>query len=111
MSRTYAYRGKKIDLALETVKLPNGRSALREIVVHPGAVVIIPMVDDKRVCMVKNRRFAVGKTLLELPAGTLDPGEAPKTTAVRELAEETGYRAKRWRKLAEFYTSPGILTE
>lgn len=84
---------------------------MREIVRHPGAVTILPLVDSDRICLIKNHRVSVGKTLIELPAGTLEPGEDPRETAVRELSEETGYRAGRLEPLSEFYLSPGILDE
>jgi ADP-ribose pyrophosphatase len=89
----------------------DGREHSREIVVHPGAVTILPLFDDGRVCLIKNRRIAVGQTLIELPAGTLEPDEDPAVTAARELIEETGYRAERVEKLCEFFMSPGILNE
>ena len=90
---------------------PDGVSHVRQIVRHPGAVVILPLLDDGRVCFVKNYRVAVEETLVELPAGTLDPNEDPDITAERELAEETGYRAGRMRHLLTFCMSPGILDE
>src|SRR5262245_20816987 len=111
MAREIIYRGKKIDLAIDTTTLPDGTALEREVVLHPGAVVILPMIDADRVCLLRNFRHSVGETLLELPAGTLEPPEPPETTAERELAEETGYRAGRWQKLAEYYPSPGILNE
>ena len=86
-------------------------SRRRAVVRHPGAVTIVPLVEGDRVCLIKQFRPAIGQTLLELPAGTRDPGEDALTTAQRELAEETGYRAKRWKKLNEFFLSPGILDE
>jgi ADP-ribose pyrophosphatase len=89
----------------------DGREHAREIVVHPGAVTILPVFDDGRVCLIRNRRIAVGQTLIELPAGTLEPDEDPAATAARELMEETGYRAERVEKLCEFFMSPGILNE
>lgn len=110
-SRRVIYRGVKIDLALQTLNLPDGTSIEREIVVHRGAVALVPMVDPSHVCLVRNRRFAVGKTLLEVPAGTIDPGESPAQTAARELAEETGYRAGRVRHIRDWYVSPGVMTE
>jgi ADP-ribose pyrophosphatase len=88
-----------------------GQTKCREIVRHPGAVVIVPMLDDGRVCLIKNFRHSVRQTLIELPAGTLDPGESPQTTAERELIEETGYRASSVKHLHSFYLSPGILDE
>ncbi len=84
---------------------------LRHIVEHPGAVTIIPLLEGGRVCLIRNDRLAVGKTLVELPAGTLEPPELPRRTAGRELQEETGYTAQRWRELPGFFMSPGILNE
>ena len=109
--RRVIYRGRKIDLALQPVRLADGTSKDREVVVHRGAVALVPMVDADHVCLVRNARYAVGSTLIEVPAGTLDPGESPDATAVRELAEETGYRAGRLTRLAEWYVSPGVFTE
>jgi ADP-ribose pyrophosphatase len=91
--------------------LADGGVHYREIVEHPGAVVVIPMIDEQHVCLIENYRLAVGQTLVELPAGTLDPGEDPGTTAVRELAEETGYRAAKMTPLCQFFMSPGMLDE
>ncbi len=92
-------------------QLPDGSTLMREVVRHPGAVVVLPLLDDGRVCLVRNFRPAVGQTLVELPAGTLEPDEDPLDTARRELAEETGYRAGRVEHLLSFYMSPGILDE
>ncbi len=78
---------------------------------HPGAVAIIPLLDGDRVCLIRNNRLAVGKTLVELPAGTLEPAELPQRTAERELQEETGYTAANWHELNGFFMSPGILNE
>jgi ADP-ribose pyrophosphatase len=89
----------------------HGVSVQRQWVRHPGAVVIVPLVDEDRVCLIRNHRLTLGKTLIELPAGTRDPDESPEATAARELAEETGFRAASWTKLHEFFTSPGILDE
>lgn len=89
----------------------DGRSVARQIVVHSGAVIIIPLVENDRVCLIRNERVAVDKTLIELPAGTIDPPDPPSATAVRELQEETGFTAARWRELPGFYMSPGILNE
>jgi ADP-ribose pyrophosphatase len=91
--------------------MPDGSLHVREIVDHPGAVTIIPILDDGRVCLIRNFRVAVGRTLVELPAGTLEKGEDPEATAARELTEETGYRATSIEKLLEFVMSPGILNE
>jgi ADP-ribose pyrophosphatase len=90
---------------------PRGGMAKRQFIVHPGAVVILPLADDDRVCLIRNERIAIGKTLIELPAGTLEPPHGPRATAEKELKEETGYTAARWRELPGFYTSPGLLSE
>ena len=91
--------------------LRDGTVFSREIVRHPGAVVILPILQDGRICLIENFRIAVNRELLELPAGTLEPGEPPIETADRELIEETGYRAGRMVPLCEFFMSPGILDE
>jgi ADP-ribose pyrophosphatase len=93
------------------VPTPDGGVRAKEVIRHPGAVCILPMVDDRHVCLIKNRRAAIGETLIELPAGTLEPPETPAQTAARELLEETGYRAERLARLHEFFLSPGILDE
>ena len=89
----------------------NGRHLVHDIVVHPGAAVILPIMPDGRLAMIYNYRVATGGELLELPAGTLDPGENPLTCADRELTEETGFRAGRIVPLVSFYSSPGIVSE
>jgi ADP-ribose pyrophosphatase len=83
----------------------------RAIIRHPGAVVILPLVDANHVCLIRNFRIAIDRTLVELPAGTLEPPEPPLAAARRELAEETGFRAEQFRQLHAFYPSPGILDE
>jgi ADP-ribose diphosphatase len=101
----------KFRVVRETITTPSGKTKTREIVRHPGACVIVPLLDDGRVCLIRNWRIAVGQTLIELPAGTLEPPEPPKETANRELIEETGYRAKQIQFLHAFFLSPGILDE
>jgi ADP-ribose pyrophosphatase len=105
------YRGAKFDVALERYQRADGSHTERELIIHPGAVALVPMVDDEHVCLVENERYAAGKTLLEVPAGTIDQGESPECTAERELVEETGYRAGRIKRIREWYVSPGFLTE
>lgn len=83
----------------------------REVILHPGAVAVIPRLDDGRICLIENFRVAVGQTLLEIPTGTREPGEDPAATAVRELREETGFEAREVRPLHAFWMSPGILSE
>ena len=105
------YQGRIVRFRLDTVALPDGSTTVREIVGTPGAVVILPLTDDGQVRMVRQYRSAIGEFLLELPAGTLEPGEAPEQAAPRELAEETGDRAAHWERLTGFYTVPGICDE
>ncbi len=88
-----------------------GGTLVKEIIQHPGAVAILPILDDGRVCLIHNERIAVDDTLVELPAGTIEPGEDPADCAVRELAEETGYTANNFEHLHDFWMSPGILRE
>lgn len=83
----------------------------RDVMRHPGAAVILPLVDSNHVCLIKNYRIAVEQTLLELPAGTLEPNEPPEITAGRELEEETGYRADKIELLSAYYPSPGVMDE
>lgn len=89
----------------------DGSIRTRDVVMHPGSVVVVPMVSADEVCLVEVVRVAVGETLVELPAGTLDRDEPPAATAARELSEETGYRAARIEPAGEFWMSPGILRE
>lgn len=89
----------------------DGKTHQREVVRHRGSVVILPSVDDDHVCLIRNYRVSVGKELIELPAGTLEEGEEPLSTASRELIEETGYRAGQMTPLHSFYAAPGILDE
>jgi ADP-ribose pyrophosphatase len=111
MSRKIVFEGRKVKMAVDTWTSPDGRTGQRDVVLHPGAVAMLPMVDDTHVCLIRNHRPVVDETLLEVPAGTLEPGEPPEQAAPRELAEETGYRAARWRKLCVSIPSPGILSE
>ena len=107
----YAYRGRLLKLRVARVRLQNGLEATREIVEHPGAVAIIPVLDDKRILFTQQYRIAARKQLLEIPAGTLEPGETALVCARRELIEETGYGARRIRKLFSCYLAPGYSTE
>ncbi len=90
---------------------PGGVQTTREIVHHPGAAVMLPLFSDGRVLLIRQFRLAAGRRLWELPAGTLDKGETAFQTARRELVEETGYTSKSWRKLLEFFPSPGFINE
>jgi ADP-ribose pyrophosphatase len=90
---------------------PDGFEIERAIVQHRGSAVMLPVDENGRILLVRQYRLPVRRYLWELPAGTLDPGETPLRAAKRELAEETGYHAKKWTKIAEFYPSPGFLSE
>ena len=105
------YKGTRVDLSLRTVTTTTGKSLVREVVLHPGAVIILPILQDGRIVMIRNLRHTVGHWLWELPAGTLEPPEPPELCARRELIEETGFQAGEMKSLGWFYTSPGILTE
>jgi ADP-ribose pyrophosphatase len=90
---------------------PDGFEIKRAIVRHPGSAVVMPVDERNRVLLVRQYRLPAGKYLWELPAGRVDAGETPLQAARRELAEETGYRARKFKKIAEFYPSPGFLEE
>ena len=90
---------------------PGGAGRVRDVIEHPGSVVVVPIVSPDEVCLVEVVRVAVGQTLLELPAGTLDRVESLEAAAARELAEETGYRSRRLTAAGAFWMSPGILRE
>ena len=102
---------RRFEVIEETVAREDGQTASCQYVAHPGSVAILPLVDADYICLIRNRRLTVQATLIEIPAGTREPGEPPEETARRELEEETGYQAAHWEKLAEFYASPGILSE
>jgi len=107
------FRGQLLDVRRDHVRLPNGKTATREYIVHPGAVMIVPMLDDGRLVVERQYRYPLGRVIMEFPAGKIDPGESTLLCAVRELAEETGYRAAEWARAgilhnAIAYSSEGI---
>lgn len=104
-------RTRRFDVVRVNYRTADGQTHVREVARHPGAVTILPLVESDKVCLIRNYRVAVDQTLIELPAGTLEPGEDPSVTAARELEEETGYLAGTVQKLCEFFMSPGILSE
>ncbi|WP_248925330.1 NUDIX hydrolase [Paenibacillus hamazuiensis] len=104
------FQGRVISLQVDHVKLPNGETATREIVRHPGAVAVLALLDDK-LLVVEQYRKPLEKSQVEIPAGKLEPGEEPAEAAKRELEEETGYRCESIRHLCSFYTSPGFADE
>jgi ADP-ribose pyrophosphatase len=107
------YKGHFLDVRRDVVRLPNGRSAQREYIVHPGAVMVVPILDDGRLVVERQYRYPLGRVILEFPAGKLDAGEAPLRCGIRELQEETGYTAKEWARAgilhnAIAYSNEGI---
>src|SRR6185437_10633571 len=96
MAWDIVHRGRKIQVAVDRSIGANGQTIQRDVVLHPGAVAILPLVDDEHICLLRNHRFILEEVLWEIPAGTLEAGEAIESAAVRELAEETGYRARHW---------------
>jgi ADP-ribose pyrophosphatase len=111
MSRELVHTGRKIRVYIDTTTAADGSVIRRDCIVHPGAVVMLPVIDAEHVCLLRNHRFVVGETLWEIPAGTLEPGEPTLDAAKRELLEETGYTATKWRSLGFMYASPGVMDE
>ncbi len=105
------YEGQVVSLRVDEIALPQGRKATRAVVEHPGAVVVIALDEKGEVALVRQYRHAVKRYLLELPAGGLEPGEAPLATAQRELREEVGVEAAKWTPLGYFFSSPGFANE
>src|SRR5690348_14471689 len=111
IDRQVLYNGTKVRLELHHMEDEDGKRSWKEVCAHPGAVCILPLLDERgdEIVLIKNRRVAVNQVLWELPAGTLERGESPMNCAGRELLEETGYLARRMKPIASFFTSPGIL--
>lgn len=109
--RRTGYDGKKLRLDVDRILLPNGREMDFELVRHPGAAAVVPLLPDGQVLLVRQYRYATGGWLLEIPAGTLDPGESPESCACREVEEETGYRAGKLEALGWIWTTPGFTDE
>lgn len=105
------FEGRKISLEIITIELPSGKTTTREVVRHPGAVVIIPRTSAGNYILLEQFRYALNTTILEFPAGTLEIGEAPSACAAREIQEETGFAAAKWTELGELYPAPGICDE
>ena len=110
VGRKSIYKGRIIELIREILEI-DGKRWVRETVLHPGAVVIVPVLPDGRVVLIRQYRRAIGRFILEIPAGTRDKKESPSACAHRELTEETGWKAKRMTKLAQFYSAPGFTSE
>ena len=105
------FQGRIIRLVERKMVLPNGRRTTFHIVEHPGAVAIVPVHANGDVVLLKQFRPTIGMEIYEIPAGTIEKGEGPLATAKREIVEETGFKAKRWDKIADFYTAPGFCDE
>jgi ADP-ribose pyrophosphatase len=108
---TPIYQGRVVSLRMDEVRSAGGHEGKREVVEHPGAVAIVPLLPGPKVVLLRQWRYCVGDWLLEIPAGTLEPGEEPLECARRELVEEAGFAAGRVEPLVSFYTTPGFTTE
>jgi ADP-ribose pyrophosphatase len=111
LSSTMIYNGPVFGLRRDEVIEPSGVRATREVITHPGSVVVLPVLPDGRILLIRQYRHATRQYLWELVAGRMDPGETPKVAAARELIEETGYRAKRFRVFLDIFPTPGFLEE
>jgi ADP-ribose diphosphatase len=110
-SRKEIYKGRIVNLVVDSITTAQGVDTIREVFQHPGGAAVIPLFPDGNVLLVRQFRYPTQELLLEFPAGKLEPGEPPEITAHRELAEEVGYSSKRLSKIAEFYTTPGFCDE
>jgi 8-oxo-dGTP pyrophosphatase MutT (NUDIX family) len=111
LKSTPRFEGRIVRVSVDEVILPNGERAELEVVRHPGGAVAVAVDGDRRVCLLRQYRYVAGGWLWELPAGKLEPGEPPLTTAQRELAEEGGVRARSWVSLGAYLSSPGVFSE
>jgi len=111
MQQHVVYQGRIITVRNDDARLPNGAPCRREVVEHPGGVCVAALTDEQELLFVRQFRYPYGEVLLELPAGKLDPGEDPLAAGQRELAEETGAQAARYRDLGVFYPTPGYCGE
>ena len=111
ISSNKVYEGKILTLTVDNVRLPNGKEAKREVILHNGGVTIIAQPEPTKIVLLKQFRYSIGKVLWEVPAGRIGNGEDPLLAAKRELKEETGYRANKWDSLGIVYPLPGYSTE
>ncbi|MFZ5648228.1 MAG: NUDIX domain-containing protein [Bacillota bacterium] len=111
VSKEMVYKGRILNLRVDDVELPNGKTVKREVVEHGGAVAVVPLDEKNNLLMVRQYRYPVGKVLLEVPAGMIEEMEEPHVCAARELAEETGCEARELKLLFSFYSTPGFTTE
>jgi ADP-ribose diphosphatase len=110
-SSQIVYEGKVFGIRRDELLEPTGVRTTREMITHPGSVVVLPVLPDRRILLIRQYRYAARQFLWELVAGRIDPGETPHQAAARELIEETGYRAKRFRIFLEMFPTPGFLEE
>jgi ADP-ribose pyrophosphatase len=108
---TQVYRGHFLDVRRDEVRLPDGAISVREYIVHPGAVMVVPLLPDGRLVVERQYRYPMGRAMLEFPAGKLDEGETPFACALRELTEETGYRATEWARAGLLHNAIAYSTE
>lgn len=111
ISRRLVHTGRIIDLLVDEIEYPSGGRGVREVAHHPGGAAMVPVLDDGQILLVEQLRYPLEKRILELPAGKLNPGEDPRLAAMRELEEETGWRAESVEKLISIYTTPGFCDE
>ncbi|AKL97984.1 NUDIX domain-containing protein [Endomicrobium proavitum] len=111
IKKNLIHKGKVLDFYCDEVKLPNGKTATREYLNHPGAAAVLPFIDKNNIVLVKQYRYVAGQITYEIPAGKMDEGETPIECAQRELEEETGLKAKRLEKLISFYPSTAFSNE
>ncbi|MFA6988707.1 MAG: NUDIX hydrolase [Candidatus Gastranaerophilaceae bacterium] len=111
VSSELKFTGKIIKVRRDDAKLPDGQIRFREVVEHPGGVVIVPITDDDKVVLIKQWRYSINQELIELPAGKLEPGEDPYNSALRELREETGYTTDKLDELGHIFSTPGFCNE
>lgn len=110
-SRKKMFRGYCFDVVVDDVQWPNGKRLRRDLLLHDGISVIIPLLDPNHVILIRQYRYGARQILWEIPAGTIDKNESPLACAKREIEEEIGFRAKRWEKLTSCFASPGFSTE
>jgi ADP-ribose pyrophosphatase len=111
LSSTIVYEGPVFGIRRDEVIEPSCVRTTREVITHPGSVVVLPVLPDGRIVLIQQYRYAARQYLWELVAGRIDPGETPKKAAARELIEETGFRAKRFRVFLDVFPTPGFLEE
>lgn len=111
LQQKLTYQGRKFNFEVSRLRLPNGVEGDWECIRHPGGALAVPVTPDGKLVLVEQYRFAACRRLLEFPAGTVEPYEAPEATIQREIEEETGYRAQTWRKLGQFWLAPGYSDE